>query len=130
MYDLQSAVEAAHDEYIESLNWGDAEEIAAIYTDNAKLLPPNSKIVIGRQAIQSYWQQNRNTEITDVEHERLETAVRDDIAYILGNFSLSFQPTDGITIKIDGKYLLIWKYQAGSWKISVDMWNTDFPLTG
>ena len=72
MENINAAIEAAFEEYVKALKGGNSEEIAAQYTENAKLLPPNTKIVIGRQAIGLYWKENMNPEIKDVKLEDCE----------------------------------------------------------
>ena len=39
-----------------ALKRGDAEGLAALYTENGQVMPPNSDFVTGRQAVQMFWQ--------------------------------------------------------------------------
>ena len=130
MENINAAIEAAFEEYVKALKGGNSEEIAAQYTENAKLLPPNTKMVIGRQAIGLYWKENMNPEIKDVKLETVEVQVREDIAYQVGKFAISYEPASGLTITIEGKSLYVWKRQDDSWKMDVDIWNIDIPLKG
>ena len=123
MENINAAIEAAFEEYVKALKGGNSEEIAAQYTENAKLLPPNTKMVIGRQAIGLYWKENMNPEIKDVKLETVEVQVREDIAYQVGKFAISYEPASGLTITIEGKSLYVWKRQDDSWKMDVDIWN-------
>ena len=54
--DLQATVEANNRKWEAALGRGDARGIAALYTADGQLLPPNGKVVSGRQAIEEYWQ--------------------------------------------------------------------------
>jgi uncharacterized protein (TIGR02246 family) len=51
--DVRQAIEQADSRWIEAFKAGDAVAIAAIYAQDAKMLPPDATEVAGRQAIQS-----------------------------------------------------------------------------
>ncbi len=51
-----------------------------------------------------------------------------DLGYTIGTYHMQLPDDDGNAVEIDGKYLSVWKRQAdGSWKIVVDMFNSDGP---
>ena len=51
------AIEAAVDRYVAASNRGDAEALAALYEDDAMLLPPDHEPINGRRAISEFWRQ-------------------------------------------------------------------------
>ncbi len=50
--EVRAAIEAANKQFIEAFNKGDAAAVAAMYSADARLLPPNSPMGEGRQAVQ------------------------------------------------------------------------------
>ena len=54
--DVRQAVEAGNAKWMAAFNRGDAAAVAALYTDDATLMPPNSEIVEGRQGVLDFWQ--------------------------------------------------------------------------
>ena len=51
-----------------------------------------------------------------------------NLAYVRGNFDLTFIINDSTQVPDTGKYIEVWKKQEdGSWKIKVDIWNSDNP---
>ena len=50
------AIRAASKQWVDAFNQADAAATAAIYTEDAKMLPPNSSIIIGREGIQAFFQ--------------------------------------------------------------------------
>ena len=48
-----------------------------------------------------------------------------DTAYEIGKYKLTTEPPGGSTTKDEGKYLVVWKQQGGSWKLHADIWNTN-----
>jgi ketosteroid isomerase-like protein len=59
---------------------------------------------------------------------KVEVSSSGDIGYSLGAYELSVNDAQGKPITDHGKYTTIWKKQSdGSWKVAVDMFNTDMP---
>jgi quercetin dioxygenase-like cupin family protein len=89
-------------------------------------------MVQGRQKIEEFWKgevamaASRNLALKTIEVNSSE-----DLAYEVGSYSvtLAMQTQSGSqTINDTGKYVTIWKRQAdGSWKLAVDIWNSDLP---
>ena len=52
----RAAITAANEQWTAAFNKGDAAGVAANYTEDAQILPPNSEIVSGRTAIQGVFQ--------------------------------------------------------------------------
>ena len=58
-----------------------------------------------------------------------EAARSGEIGYSIGTYHVMFTGPDGKMIMDDGKYSTVWKKQAdGSWKLAVDMFNSNTPL--
>jgi ketosteroid isomerase-like protein len=56
--------------------------MAALYTDNAKVLPPDAPIVTGRKAIEEFWQTAANAlGLTDAKLKTVDLEVTGDTAY-------------------------------------------------
>ena len=53
---VQAAIAAADENFMAAFNRGDAAELADLYTENGQLLPTGSDFVIGKEAIQTFWQ--------------------------------------------------------------------------
>jgi ketosteroid isomerase-like protein len=100
------------------------------YTEDAVVLPPNSRAVQGWDAIKSYILTEGT--VSDFKVEMLEIEGRGDLAYVRGTYSMTATPAgaSGPT-KDTGKYIEIWRKQAdGSWKVIRDIFNSDLPTQG
>jgi uncharacterized protein (TIGR02246 family) len=126
---VQQAIEGTNVRFVQAYNRGDVASVAALYTDDAVLLPPNMEMLRGRQAIEAFWNGARQMGIREV---ILETASVEDsgqLAYEIGAYTLKIEPEGREATTDKGKYVVVWKRQAdGSWKLAVDIWNTNSPL--
>jgi len=123
----RAAIEAANRKFIEAFNRGDAAAVAALYVDDAKLLPPNSQMLEGRRNVQTFWQGVINAGVKADNLETLQVEAGGDIAAEVGRYALTARPAGGQAATDNGKYVVVWKRQRGAWKIAVDTWNTDAP---
>ena len=52
---IPGQIDKAHQQLMETLNQADAVTVARMWTDRGIVLPPNSEIIEGREAIEKYW---------------------------------------------------------------------------
>jgi uncharacterized protein (TIGR02246 family) len=123
-------ITATNNQFRDALRRGDAAGCAAVYTDNAKLLPSNSPMLSGKPAIQAFWQEAMNMGLRGATLTTAELEDKGDTLIDVGAYTLDLQPPGGQATKDEGKYVVIWKRQAdGTWKIHVDMFNTNLPAS-
>ncbi len=98
----------------------------SVYLDDAIMLPPNSPMAIGKEAIrESSAALGIGSPGSSVTWQpmKIEVARSGDIGYAIGTFE---GVVDDAPVK--GKYVEIWKKQAdGSWKVAADMFSPDSP---
>ena len=99
----------------------DAAAIAALYTSNGVLLPTGMEAIEGQAGIRAFWQGAMEMGIKRVKLHTNEVEQLTDTAIEVGQYTL-FGPNDQ---QLDqGKYLVVWKAEAGKWKLHQDIWNT------
>jgi ketosteroid isomerase-like protein len=124
-------IEALHKRDKEASLKGDFATLVTLLTDDCTLLPPNSPPIVGKDAIQEYFDEQkellRGIEITEYEHDFQEIKICGHWAYEWGYFSNTAKPVDGgDLIKGSGKLCRILKLQEdGSWKVARSIWNID-----
>ena len=123
--EVRDAIAVADKNFMAALNRGDAPGLAALYTENGQLLPPNSDFVTGRQAIQAFWQGVMDMGIKSVELEIVEVEGWGNTAYEVGKCTL--QGEEGQVLDT-GKYVVIWKQEDEQWKLHRDIWNSSMPV--
>ena len=122
------AIKAASKQWVDAFNRGDAAAVAAHYTEDARRLPPNSPMIVGRESIQSIIQAAIDAGAGDLQATMMELSVNGDMAYEVGKYTLTVQPEEGEAFSDNGKYVEIWKRVNGSWKIKADIFNSSVPL--
>ncbi|MGB6231465.1 MAG: DUF4440 domain-containing protein [Litorimonas sp.] len=121
-----AAIERASDLWVETYNRNDWTALAALFTPDAILMPPNGEAVRGRAAIAEWEQENetgfRIALVRDAVHRFGE------LAHIHGR-SCVFIPDGSGGYGVDvGKFAELRRRQAdGYWLIEVDIFNSDLP---
>ena len=119
--DLQEEIRSANNDFEKNFANGDARGMASLYTTDGVLLPPGAGIQEGSSAIENFWQMAMNMGIKQAHLKTLEVEQEGDTAIEMGQYELS--GAEGQRID-QGKYIVIWKNEAGQWKLHRDIWNT------
>lgn len=112
-------------------NTGNVDQVAAIYAEDAVLLPPNAPPVKGRAAIREFWNGllQAYAVVITVGTDRIEG--RGDLAYVVGHYRFETTPKAKGTPAMppeDGKFLEVFKRQPdGQWRYAVDMYSSNAP---
>jgi len=51
----KATIQSLSDQFAKAFNTGDAAAVAALYTEDAIILPPGGEMMKGRSAIQAFW---------------------------------------------------------------------------
>ena len=119
--DVRSEIEAANKVFEAAFGQGDSAAVAALYTDDAQLLPAGSDFVTGTEAIAQFWQGAFDSGLKAVSLVTAEVEDHGDTAYEVGN--LEIRGADGEVLD-RAKYVVIWKKEGSSWKLHRDIWTT------
>ena len=122
---IRDAIITANEEFMEKVKEGNAVNLAALYTDNGQLLPPNGDFLTGREAIQEAWQGNVDSGVRTAIFETIEVEGLGETAYEVGTYTVFGEGEQMVDV---GKYIVIWKQVEGLWKIHRDIWNTSIPV--
>ena len=119
----KAAIEKLNDAWTAAFNKGDAAAVAALYAEDAYVLPPGSAMVKGRAAIEAFWrqaaQQMGDAKLTTVDVLPLGRSAAREIGTV--TLQTKSQPPQQIV----GKYVVVWRKVGRDWKLATDIWNTD-----
>ena len=125
--EIQTAIEAANELFMATFNRGDAAALADLYTEKGQLLPTGSDVVTGKEAIQDFWQGAMDMGINSARLETIEVEGHGDTAIDEGKYTLRGESG---SVLDRGKYIVIWKQQAGQWKLHRDIWTSSLSPQG
>lgn len=124
--DHQTEIREIIEAWEKSANAKDASGIAALYAENATLLPPGQPAIKGRQNILAFWQGFFDAGASDAKLKSSEIVGSDAFVYEIGEYSAMMpQPTGG-TAPGTGKYLVVYERQSdGKLKMVADMFSSN-----
>ena len=117
----KAVIQKADDKWSEAFNKGDATALAAMYTEDAYLLPPGADMMKGRSAIGAFWQKQMQ-QIGDVKCTALDVKqLSRNAAREVGicTFKTKAQPPQDGALK----YAVVWEKEGGQWKLLQDIYN-------
>lgn len=98
--------------------------MAALYTVEGQLLPPNAATMSGHQAIEAFWQGAMDMGIKSAQIETGEVEAHGDTAIEVSGYEL--YGGEGQVLD-KGKFIVIWKRENGKWKLHRDIFNSSMP---
>lgn len=126
--DVRGAIAAGTKAFLDAFRRGDAAGMAACYTRDGQVLPPNSEIAEGHSAIENFWRETINLGFSGATLDLAELyhASGDRTATEVGRYVIlaaDGQPAD------KGKYVVVWhRDDGGRWLIHRDIWASNLPL--
>ena len=119
----KATIEKVNDAFIAAFTKGDFDAVAALYTEDATVLPNGSTMVKGRPGIQAFWTQ-AGQDISDVKLTTVEVKpLGPEAAREIGLFTLTTKGQQ--SQRVAGKYVGVWEKVGSDWKLATDIWNLD-----
>lgn len=127
----EQAIRGQVDYWLQLVKAKDAAAIAALYTDDGAVMPPNGPIGKGHAAIQQTWASMMGTPGFDLTFvpEQIIVSSSGDMALDRGTYKLAVAP-GGKAMTDTGKYVVVWRKIGGEWKAAADIFNSDLPAGG
>lgn len=101
---------------------GDLQILNDYFTEDARVQPPNSKIVIGKEAISKLNAEYVSYDIHEFNEETHKFYGNEDFLIDEGSYFMIFGE-DSLYDK--GKYINVWIKEQGEWRVSSNIWNSD-----
>lgn len=120
--EVRDAITTANENFLAAWKRGDAAGLAALYTKNGQVLPPNSDFVTGKEEIQAFWQTLFGRGIKGIKLKAVEVACHGDTAIEVSEYTVHGKEGQEFD---KGKCIVIWKQQEGQWKLHRDIYNSN-----
>jgi uncharacterized protein (TIGR02246 family) len=123
----RAAIEQGNAKFSEAIARGDAQAVAALYTQDAIVLPERGDMVKGRQAIGEFWKTAMDGGVKSLTLTTLEVGANRDLAHEVGTVLLTINVQGRPPATASAKYVVVWKRETDGWKIHRDIWNDPPP---
>lgn len=122
------AIRAAHAAFREGMLAANYPGVAALYAENAVVLPPNAPLTRGRMEVERLLSGFPPIGEFTFSNEEL-TPLGGDAVMVTGRYTLLMMPP-GSTIAVadTGKFVEVWQRADTGWQMHLDAWNSDLPL--
>ena len=123
-------IDAQEQRWQQAFNGGDATAVAALYSEKARLLPPNFEIVEGRPAIEGFVKEFVATG-AQITFDLITVHETAELCAAVGRYTMQIPVPGGEPQQDRGKYIELWAKQSdGSWLIVDDIFNSSLPAPG
>jgi ketosteroid isomerase-like protein len=119
----KSTIESQNAKFIETFKKGDSSGVAALYTSDAMVMPPNMESVKSN-GLASFWGTMMHMGVKDLKLLSDDVAGNKDQLVETGRYEL-YDAQNKIMDK--GKYVVVWKQENGEWKLFRDIFSSDLP---
>ncbi|GAO01187.1 DUF4440 domain-containing protein [Anaeromyxobacter sp. PSR-1] len=122
--ELRTAIGAANDAFIRALVAGDARGMAAVFTEDALVIPAMQRgFVSGRAELEAYDARRLGSlRYLEATITTVQLEVSGDLAWEAGTNRLVVQQGNGAPMTVTGRYLAVWRRgKDGRWRIRAEL---------
>lgn len=114
---------ALNQEWSAQFNQRNAANMAALYAEDAVLMPPSDVTLVSRSSIQEYWTKTLAV-MSNYDVEIVEAQAEGNMLYAAGIWSATQALPNGSSLDVGGNVVRVMvKQPDGSWKLRLEAWN-------
>lgn len=104
----------------------DIDGIMQTYTQTARIVPINSRIIAGWDNVRKFWASAIASPAPVLSHKFVseDLVITGDMATDIGYYTGATRLSSGQEKPFGGAYMIVWKKEGGVWRRHMDMWNT------
>lgn len=119
--DVASVIAERNQQWSDSFNAGDVESLSAIFGKDFIVLPPGSKAIVDRTALNKSLTADMSV-LKDMKLETTTVKVVNEYAYEIGKAKYLVLDKDKTWMASEDDYLIVWRKDDGVWNYYVDVW--------
>jgi|SaaInlV_100m_DNA_5_1039725.scaffolds.fasta_scaffold08159_3 uncharacterized protein (TIGR02246 family) len=120
----QEDIQALADRWTAAYNSFDGGALADLYTDNAHLYVHGSPMLIGKEVIQGFWEDDFQVESPMTVLTVTHSVEGYDMMLVHGNYQVVDRNSGALLGS--GRFAHIWHDVGGDWKLDQDLWNQPY----
>jgi uncharacterized protein (TIGR02246 family) len=111
-------------DFVAAYNARNAAAVASLYADDGELMPPDSRSIKGRAAIEAAFREKLEQGCV-VSFTSSESGISGTQAFDTGRFTLTMPNGEGGSEIVSGRYVALLRREGGEWKITHHMQSID-----
>lgn len=124
---VRTAIKEGDTKYLNGFRNKDSTEMAAVFSSDAIVMPPDVELVKGNDIATFYGGLIRNAQFKDARIDNETVTGNAELVVATGSYELY---GDNNKSMLKGKYMQVWKPENGNWKVYRAIWNSDMPAGG
>lgn len=122
----RAAIESVEDRWVTAAQAANWDEVASLYSEDAVVMPPNAESAEGRAGVLEVLRSFPPLQSVNFDQVHIDGC--GDLAYVHGEYQMTFALPDNQTMEDRGKYIAIFERQAdGQWRMTRDIFNSNLP---
>lgn len=109
-----------------------ADSLAALYTEDARMFPEAEPLVVGRDAIRAKYAEWFGMGTATIEWKRMGVTANGPLAVERVTYTMTLRPEPGVadtmSMTIQGKSVIVWRKMGDQWLMTDDIGNSDAPM--
>jgi len=122
--DAKSTVAKLDEAWLDAYKTADFDRLAALYAEDAVLMPTFSESVQGRKAIREFFADDfKYVPKRSIALKSLRVEASGILLIDSGEYTFDGVNTEGKPIQIVGNYITVFKNVDGKWHTAIEIWN-------
>ncbi len=124
--DVVRTILAIDREFMVAVAAKDAERVAALYADDARIMMPGRPTIRGRSEILNFYKTAFQGLVESIILDTTDVEVSGDLAYATGSNRITLTPPGEASREECGKYVAVYRRaSAADWKVVVDSYSNN-----
>jgi uncharacterized protein (TIGR02246 family) len=124
--DVVRTIHAIDREFMDAVAAKDAQRVAALYAEDARIMMPGRPAISGRSEILSFYKAAFQGLVESILLDTTDIEVSGDLAYAAGSNRITLRPPGQAPREERGKYVAVYRRgPAGDWKVVVDSYSNN-----
>jgi uncharacterized protein (TIGR02246 family) len=113
-------------EFMDAVAAKDAERVAALYAEDARIMMPGRPTIGGRSEILSFYKAAFQGLVESIILDTTDIQVSGDLAYATGSNRITLTPPGEASREERGKYVAVYRRaSAADWKVVIDSYSSN-----
>ena len=113
-------------EFMDAVAAKDAERVAALYTEDARIMMPGRPTISGRSEILGFYKAAFQGLVESVVLDTKDIEVSGDLAYATGSNRITLTPPGEASREERGKYVAVYRRASGAdWEVVIDSYSNN-----